>query len=106
MIFLCLENISYVAESLNHEVCLTTLQMSKKGYCSNYMESSDVNRWINFMSPCTLDRLAEHLLTPPSGFQLLQVQSSIPIVLILYCNNEWETICLRRTGVDSRGRGF
>ena len=28
------------------------------------------HRWINFVSPFTLDRLAEHLLTLSSGFKL------------------------------------
>ena len=46
------------------------VQMSEKDNCSNCMESSDLHHWINFVSPCTLDRLAEHLFTLSPGFKL------------------------------------
>ena len=76
------------------------------------MESSDEHRLINVVSPCTLDRLVEHLLTQSSGFKLESLPPTSAgatfhsyrdyLVLQQLVGN----ICPRMTRVGSTGRGF
>ena len=58
-------------------------------------KSSDRHRWINFVSPCTLDRLVGHLLTLSSGFNFESFPPTVATVHSYCFNKRFNKIATR-----------